>query len=68
MPIGLQLYSVRDLLPKDFDGTLHQLRRCGLSRKSKRRATTDKTAAEFRNAMDQAGLRCVSTHHRAEPC
>jgi hypothetical protein len=25
LPIGLQLYSVRNLLPKDFSGTLHQL-------------------------------------------
>jgi hypothetical protein len=25
LPIGLQLYSVRDLLPKDYDGTLRQL-------------------------------------------
>jgi sugar phosphate isomerase/epimerase len=25
LPIGLQLYSVRDLLPKDYEGTLRQL-------------------------------------------
>jgi len=25
LPLGLQLYSVRDFLPKDFDGTLRQL-------------------------------------------
>ena len=25
-PIGLQLYSVRELLPKDFDGTLAKVR------------------------------------------
>ena len=24
LPIGLQLYSVRDLLPKDYEGTLRQ--------------------------------------------
>jgi len=25
LPVGLQLYSVRDLLPKDYEGTLRQL-------------------------------------------
>jgi len=25
LPVGLQLYSVRDLLPKDYEGTLQQL-------------------------------------------
>ena len=29
LPIGLQLYSVRNLLPKDFDGTLAQVRSAG---------------------------------------
>ena len=28
-PIGLQLYSVRNLLPKDFQGTLQQLSAAG---------------------------------------
>ena len=27
LPLGLQLYSVRDLLPKDYEGTLQQLAR-----------------------------------------
>ena len=25
LPLGVQLYSVRDLLPKDYEGTLKQL-------------------------------------------
>ena len=25
LPLGLQLYSVRDMLPKDYEGTLQQL-------------------------------------------
>ena len=29
LPIGLQLYSVRELLPKDFDGTLQQIAAAG---------------------------------------
>jgi sugar phosphate isomerase/epimerase len=62
LPIGLQLYSVRDLLPKDFDGTLRKLREAGYT-EVEAAGYYDRTAAEFRKAMDQAGLRCVSTHH-----
>jgi sugar phosphate isomerase/epimerase len=61
-PIGLQLYSVRELLPKDFDGTLHQLAALGYV-EVEAAGYFDRTAAQFRRAMDQAGLRCISTHH-----
>src|SRR5947209_10643881 len=30
LPVGLQLYSVREQLPKDFDGTLHKLSGVGI--------------------------------------
>jgi sugar phosphate isomerase/epimerase len=63
LPIGLQLYSVRDLLPKDFDGTLRKVRDAGYA-EVEVAGYYDRTAAEFRKAMDQAGLRCVSTHHQ----
>ena len=62
LPIGLQLYSVRDLLPRDFDGTLRKVRAAGYT-EVEAAGYYDKTAAEFRKAMDAAGLRCVSTHH-----
>jgi sugar phosphate isomerase/epimerase len=61
-PIGLQLYSVRELLPKDFDGTLAKVRADGYT-EVEAAGYYDKPAAEFRKAMDKAGLRCVSTHH-----
>jgi len=61
-PIGLQLYSVRELLPKDFDGTLRKVREAGYT-EVEAAGYFGKTAAEFRQAMDRAGLRCVSTHH-----
>jgi sugar phosphate isomerase/epimerase len=61
-PIGLQLYSVRNLLPNDFDGTLHQLSEAGY-REVEAAGYFNKTAAEFRGAMDRAGLRCISAHH-----
>ncbi|HXR38547.1 MAG TPA: sugar phosphate isomerase/epimerase [Terracidiphilus sp.] len=62
VPIGLQLYSVRELLPKDFDGTLSKLAAAGY-KEVEAAGYYDRTAAQFRHAMDQAGLRCVSTHH-----
>jgi sugar phosphate isomerase/epimerase len=62
MPIGLQLYSVRDLLPKDFEGTLHKVAADGYT-VVEAAGYYHKTAPEFRKAMDDAGLRCVSTHH-----
>ncbi len=65
LPIGLQLYSVRELLPKDFDGTLAKVRAAGYT-EVEAAGYYDRTAAEFRKAMDEAGLRCVSTHHPLE--
>jgi sugar phosphate isomerase/epimerase len=62
LPIGLQLYSVRNLLPKDFDGTLAQGRKAGYT-VVEAAGYYDRSAADFRHAMDAAGLRCISTHH-----
>ena len=62
LPIGLQLYSVRELLPKDFDGTLSKVRAAGYT-EVEAAGYFDRTAPEFRKAMDAAGLRCISTHH-----
>jgi sugar phosphate isomerase/epimerase len=61
-PIGLQLYSVRNLLPKDFEGTLAKVRADGYT-EVEAAGYYDKPAAEFKKAMDNAGLRCISTHH-----
>jgi sugar phosphate isomerase/epimerase len=62
VPVGLQLYSVRNLLPKDFEGTLHQLAAAGYT-EVEAAGYFDKTAADFGNALQKAGLKCVSTHH-----
>lgn len=62
LPIGLQLYSVRNLLPKDFDGTLAQVRSAGYT-VVEAAGYFGRTAKEFRSSMDRAGLKCVSTHH-----
>jgi len=63
MPVGLQLYSVRNLLPKDFEGTLHRLAAAGYT-EVEAAGYFDKTAADFGNALQKAGLKCVSTHHQ----
>ncbi len=61
-PLGLQLYSVRELLPKDFDGTLAKLAAMGY-KNVEAAGYYNKTAAEWRSSMDKAGLRCTSGHH-----
>jgi sugar phosphate isomerase/epimerase len=63
LPIGLQLYSVRNLLPKDFNGTLEKLAAAGY-REVEAAGYFDKTAADFGNALHKAGLKCISTHHQ----
>jgi sugar phosphate isomerase/epimerase len=62
LPLGLQLYSVRDVLPKDYDGTLHQLSAIGY-REVEAAGFFDHTATEVKEAMNRAGLRCVSAHY-----
>jgi len=57
-----QLYSVRELLPRDFDGTLRQVRAAGYT-EVEAAGYFNKTRRSFKKSMDGAGLRCVSTHH-----
>jgi sugar phosphate isomerase/epimerase len=61
-PIGLQLYSVREQLAKDFAGTLTQVHAAGYT-VVEAAGYFGHSAADFRHAMETAGLRCVSTHH-----
>jgi sugar phosphate isomerase/epimerase len=60
-PLGLQLYSVRAQLPTDFEGTLAKLGAAGY-KVVEAAGYYNRSAADFRRAMDNAGLRCVSTH------
>ena len=62
LPIGLQLYSVRDILPKDYEGTLRQLAELGY-REVEAAGFFNHSVREVKQAMDRAGLHCVSAHY-----
>jgi sugar phosphate isomerase/epimerase len=62
LPTGLQLYSVRSLLPNDFDGTLHRVRDDGYT-VVEAAGYYNHSATDFRRSIEEAGLRCVSTHY-----
>jgi sugar phosphate isomerase/epimerase len=62
LPLGLQLYSVRDVLPKDYAGTLQKLAALGY-REVEAAGFFGHSASEVKQAMDNAGLRCVSSHY-----
>ena len=62
LPVGLQLYSVRTLLPTDYAGTLKQIG--GLGYKEVEAAGFFNLPVEqVKAAMQAAGLRCVSAHY-----
>jgi len=58
----LQLYSVRDLLPKDYQGTLKKLGELGY-REVESAGYFNHSAAEVKQAMDSARLKLVSAHY-----
>jgi sugar phosphate isomerase/epimerase len=62
LPLGLQLYSVRDILPKDYEGTLHQVAALGY-REVEAAGFFGHSPAEVKQAMDRVGLHCVSAHY-----
>jgi sugar phosphate isomerase/epimerase len=62
LPIGLQLYSIREMLAKDYEGTLKQVAALGYQ-EVEAAGFFDHTAPQVKNAMQAAGLRCVSAHY-----
>ena len=60
-PIGLQLWSLREYLPKDLPGTLAKVRAMGF-REVEGAGLWGHGAADFRKALDTAGLKCQSAH------
>jgi sugar phosphate isomerase/epimerase len=62
LPIGLQLYSVRDMLPKDYEGTLKQIAALGYQ-EVESAGYFGHTAPQVKAAMSAAGLHLVSAHY-----
>lgn len=65
LPVGLELYTVRDLLTRDFDGTLRQMAEIGF-REVEFASFLGRTPAQIRAALRSAGLGCVSAHYSAQ--
>ena len=65
VPLGLQLYSVRELLPKDYEGTLKQLGAIGF-REVESAGYYNHSAAQVKQAMSAAGLHLVSAHYGSD--
>src|ERR1700733_11843928 len=65
VPLGLQLYSVRDQLPKDYEGTLKQLGAIGF-REVESAGYYNHSAAQVKQAMSNAGLHLVSAHYGSD--
>lgn len=60
-PYALQLYTVRDALTRDLTATLAAVRAAGYTH-VELAGTHGRTAARFKEALDQAGLSPVSAH------
>jgi sugar phosphate isomerase/epimerase len=62
VPLGLQLYSVRQALPTNYAGTLKQIGALGY-REVESAGYFNHSAAEVKQAMTAAGLNLVSAHY-----
>jgi sugar phosphate isomerase/epimerase len=60
-PLGLQLWSLRDLLSKDLPGTLAQIKAWGID-EVETAGFYGRTASEFAAEVNKAGLRCHAMH------
>jgi sugar phosphate isomerase/epimerase len=69
VPIGLELYSVRDELAKDLIGTVRAVAKMGyeiVEFYAPYYQWTTNYAKEVRKLLDDLGIRCRSTHNGAE--
>src|SRR5579872_4742855 len=66
LPVGLELYSVRDELQKDPQGTVRAVAKMGYQAVEFYAPYFDWTttqAKQMRKLMDELGIRCYSTHN-----
>jgi sugar phosphate isomerase/epimerase len=61
LPVSLQLYTLRDLLAVDFEGTLAKVAKIGL-KNVEFAGLYDRTPAQARKIIDKLGLKCSSMH------
>jgi sugar phosphate isomerase/epimerase len=69
IPVGIELYSVRDFLAKDLTGTVRAVAKLGyevVEFYSPYLQWTPQTAAEVRKLLDDLGIKCPSTHNGNE--
>jgi sugar phosphate isomerase/epimerase len=66
VPVGIELYSVRDFLAKDLAGTVRAVAKIGyevVEFYSPYYDWTPSKASEVRKLLDELGIRCLSTHN-----
>lgn len=61
IPVGLQLYSVRNECAKDFDGTLAEVAKIGY-KGVEFAGYYNRDAKQLRKMLDDLGLKCCGTH------
>jgi sugar phosphate isomerase/epimerase len=69
IPVGLELYSVRDALKKDPEGTVRAVAQMGYQAVefyAPYFEWTEAQAKQMRKVMDELGIRCYSTHNDAD--
>ena len=69
IPLGLELYSVRDMLDKDLMGTVRTVAKQGwqvFEFYSSYFSWTTDYAKQVRTLLDEVGVKCLSTHNGAE--
>jgi sugar phosphate isomerase/epimerase len=69
IPVGLELYSVRDSLKQDPDGTLRAVAKMGYQAVefyAPYFEWTETEAKQTRKLLDDLGMRCYSTHNDAD--
>ena len=69
IPVGLELYSVRDALKQDPEGTVHAVAQMGYQAVefyAPYFEWTEIQAKQMRKLMDDLGIRCYSTHNDAD--
>src|SRR5215470_8485086 len=69
IPVGLELYSVRDALKKDPEGTVRAVAGMGYQAVefyAPYFAWTEPQAKQMRKLLDDLGMKCYSTHNDEE--